>query len=166
MTTIRSIQLLSPGKSGGHLVIPVTGMLDEDIRVPDRMEIRMLLSEEDNNFVAPSFLCLRMQRLVYIAEEMEEESQRLAFIREAGGFIPDSSRLVHDRGYDASTLHGAVARDVDAALAWWVVQRVDVVPARSVVEHGHVADFVGEEGGFGDVLGVEEGLHILAGVGG
>lgn len=124
----------------------------------------MFLSKQDRDVVSPPPLRLRMQRLMDVPKEMEQEAQGLALIRVAGARPRDSRGLVYYRRDDASALHGAVTAYVHAALVGGVVFRVDVVPARGVSEEGHAADFVGPEGRFGDVLRVEEGGCVGAGV--
>lgn len=64
--------------------------------------------------------------------------------------------MICDRGHDAAGGGQAVARQVDAALVRRVVERVDVVPGRGVGEARYVADAVGEEGGGGGVLRVQQ----------
>ena len=47
-----------------------------------------------------------------------------------------------------------------------VVLRVDVVPSPRVCEGGNVPNFIREEGGFGDVLAMEEVVCQVGGAGG
>ena len=95
-----------------------------------------------------------MQRLMYIAEEMQHEPHALPALPEWQVNVGDAVCVVRERGDDAS-FGEAVPGQVYAAAVGWVVAGVDVVPWSSVGEGGDIADAVGEEGCCCWVLGVE-----------
>ena len=71
--------------------------------------------------------------------------------------------MIRDGGDDTARLKRTVAGHVETALMGRGVVGVDVVPGAGVGELRDVGDFVGEEGRFGDVLAVKEGVGEVLG---
>lgn len=159
---VGGVEPLGPGAGDGPLVAAAAGAFGGDVGVPDGVEIGALGAEEDVDVVAAAALGLGVQRLVDVAEEVEQEPERLALVRRGAAGAHHPRRLVHDGGDDAALLRVAVASHVDAAFVRRVVPRVDVVPPRRVVEGGRASDLVRPQRRLGDVLRVEQGAGVAA----
>lgn len=126
-------------------------------RVPYAVEVGGVVVEKNGDVIAASRQVLGVEGLMNITKEMHHEAQGLTAVESWQGEVRDPRSVIGDGTHDAPAVGGqTVARDVDATLTRGVVLRVDVVPGRSVGERRHVADFVGEESRFGNVLTVEE----------
>ena len=71
--------------------------------------------------------------------------------------------MVCDGSHDTARVQGTVAGHIETALVGRGIAGVDVVPGAGVGELRDVGNFVGKEGGFRDVLAVEEGVGEVLG---
>ncbi len=98
--------------------------------------------EGDVDQVAADFEVLDVQRLVDVADEMNDPFESLLLLNQADGLGDGAGGVVGDGRDDAAFL-GTVALVVDVALLGWAVQGVDVVVGRAEAAFGGVAVAVG-----------------------
>lgn len=147
----------------------------------------MFFIEKHVYFVSTSTFFLRMQGLVNISNEMQEEFQsivlvlrRCAWIGDLGCLSSDalSAMTIFQATYsfsfggrstyhvrngrdDAAGFGNAVTSVVDSARSWRVVLGVYVMPASSVGPTRPASNFIGPKGGIGNVLSVKKAAHVL-----
>ena len=114
----------------------------------------------DRDFVAPAILGFGMQGLVDVSNQMEDPSKCLAAIPVVEAQIIDAICLVDECAYGAALFGEAVTRKVEPALPWWVVLGINVVPRSGVGEARDIADLVGPERSFGDVLVIDQVCNV------
>ena len=120
------------------------------------MQIRPLPVKLHLNAIPTPILLLCMQRLVNISNKMQHKPQTLPSKEPRQILIHNTLRMISNSRNNTTRRLSTVTRHIDAAGVRWVVGRVDVVPLARVREGGDVRDLVGKEGGFADVLAIEE----------
>lgn len=141
-----------------------------DAGVPDVVQVEVGAVEEDADAVAAAGDVLGVQRLVDVADEVDDELGGLLAVdgaQLAGGV--DQPRGVVVQGGDDAALGLAVARQVDVAARRRAVLGVDEVEGPREVAPLGVADAVGPRGHAGEVvvgLVVQQRLEVGRRVGG
>lgn len=157
---------LRVGPAAAHAAHELLG----DARVPHVVQVEAAAVEQHVDAVAPALHVLRVQRLVDVADEVDDELGGDGALpgREGAVGVEQARGVVVQGADDAAAVFFAVALEVDAAVLGRRVLGVDEVEVGGEAAPFGVADRVGPGGDAGEVVGcvvAQERLEVGCGGG-
>src|SRR5579864_950191 len=126
----------------------------DDLLVPDRVQVGALAEPGHLDGVAAAIVAPPdVQRLVHVAHEMNEETQRLDLLARL------RARVLQHPGEAPDRLHDVAAGALRRRLVALVVLKADEVPGHGLVPGRIGADLVRPGGGLDEALRTEDGGH-------